>query len=115
MAGRGYVAGNDLFRNVPLLLGLDIGTTRIKALLIDRDGNRRGLAADATPFARNSDGVQMSAAALRSAVGQALDELGPDRAHVAAVGIAGMAESGTAFGRDGSALGPIIAWHDPRG
>jgi xylulokinase len=99
----------------PLLLGLDVGTTRIKALLIDRERNRRGLAAGATPFVTTADGVQMSAVALRTAVAEVLDRLGHDRAHIAAVGITGMAESGTALDQNGTALGPIIAWHDARG
>lgn len=98
-----------------LLLGLDVGTTRIKALLIDRAGRRRGFAAAATPFAAGPDGVQMSAVALRGAVRQVLGGLGQDRDRVAAVGITGMAESGTVLDQGGAPLGPIIAWHDPRG
>jgi xylulokinase len=31
------------------------------------------------------------------------------------VGIAGLGESGAPLGRDGEALAPVIAWHDPRG
>lgn len=98
-----------------MLLGLDIGTTRIKALLIDQDGQWRGFAAVATPLVTSPGVVEMSAAALRGAVGQVLSRLGPDRAHVAAVGVTGMAESGTVLDRGGAPPGRIIAWHDPRG
>jgi len=98
-----------------LLLGLDFGTTRIKALLIDRGGTRRGFAAGATPFAAGPDGVQMSVGALRDAVREVLGGLGQDRDRVVAAGVTGMAESGAALDQDGAPLGPIIAWHDPRG
>lgn len=39
--------------------------------------------------------------------------VGPDR--IRAVGVAGMAESGTVTDSDGEALGPVLPWHDRRG
>lgn len=67
-----------------------------------------------TPFAPSADGVDMEVADLErslAAVGSALGPLG-DR--VAAVGVAGIAESGAPL-RDGLPVAPIIAWHDGRG
>jgi xylulokinase len=96
-----------------LLLGLDLGTSRIKAVLMDAEGWVSRLAAVATPF----DAGEMSVAALVDAVARVIGELGAagDLAPVAAVGIAGMAESGAPLDRGGHPMAPIIAWHDPRG
>ncbi|MDQ3973616.1 MAG: FGGY family carbohydrate kinase, partial [Actinomycetota bacterium] len=99
----------------PLLLGLDVGTTGIKALLVDRSGQRQGFATAPTPFSRGPEGVQMSAEALQDGMRQVLAALGRDRQRVAGVGLAGMAESGAGLDADGRALGPILAWHDRRG
>ena len=96
-----------------MLLGLDLGTSRIKALLMDAGGRIRGSAAATTPF----DGGEMSVGALIGAVGRAIGDVGTerDRQSVAAVGIAGMAESGAPLDRDAGPMAPIIVWNDPRG
>ena len=98
-----------------LLLGLDVGTTRMKALLVDRDGEERGSAAATTPFLETASGVEMRVEALVGALGRLLGALGPDQARVAGVGVAGVAESGAGVDRSGRARGPLLAWHDPRG
>jgi xylulokinase len=97
-----------------LLLGLDIGTTRIKAVVLDAAGVEQGAASVATPFSRSAHGVDMEVADLERALAAAVRALGPDREAVAAVGIAGMAESGAPL-RGGRPIAPIIAWHDGRG
>jgi xylulokinase len=95
-----------------LLLGLDLGTSRIKALLVDGDGGEAGCTAVATPF----DGGEMTVESLIDAVGRTCQQLEPeDRQRVAAVGIAGLAESGAPLGPGGRPQAPIIAWNDPRG
>lgn len=99
----------------PLLLGLDVGSSRIKGLLIDRSGQARGMATGRTPFSSSPDGIEMTIEAFRGALARVLGDLGPDRWRVVGVGIAGMAESGTAFDAAGRPLGPVVAWHDPRG
>jgi len=98
----------------PLLLGVDIGSSRIKALLIDGDGREVGAASVRTPFATCEAGTEMTVADLVEAVSPALHHLGQERRRVAAVGIAGVAESGAPLNGD-AALAPIIAWHDRRG
>jgi sugar (pentulose or hexulose) kinase len=97
-----------------LLLGLDIGTTRIKAVVIDAAGVERGTASVATPFATSADGIDMAVADLRRALTDVIAALGSPREGVAAIGVAGMAESGAPM-RAGRPIGPIIAWHDGRG
>ncbi len=99
----------------PLLCGLDIGASRIKALLVDEDGQPSGFAATPTPFSPARGGIETTVDDLLAAVAGALAGLGPRRRRVAAVGIAGLAESGAPLDRHGTPLAPVIAWHDPRG
>jgi xylulokinase len=99
----------------PLLLGLDVGSSRIKGLLVDRSGQARSMATGWTPFSSSGDGIDMTIEVFRDTLARVLSDLGPDRGRVAGVGVAGMAESGTAFDAAGRPLGPIMAWHDPRG
>ena len=68
-----------------------------------------------TPFSSSPEGIDMTVEAFRDALARVLSDLGPDRGRVAGVGVAGMAESGTAFDAEGRPLGPVVAWHDPRG
>ncbi|HEV2071612.1 MAG TPA: FGGY family carbohydrate kinase [Acidimicrobiales bacterium] len=99
----------------PLLLGLDIGTSRCKALLLDHEGDEVGAAEAATPFVRRGDRIEMTIDALRTALERLLAGLGGRRSRVEAVGITGMAESGAPLGANGLPLAPVIAWHDSRG
>ncbi len=99
----------------PLVLGLDIGSSRIKGVLVDRDGEAVRAAAEPSPFTAAGDRTEMTVEALVDALASVVGQLGDDRAQVAAVGIAGVAESGAPLDRRGAALAPIIAWHDRRG
>ncbi len=99
----------------PLLLGLDLGTSRIKALLVDRAGTELAAASVLTPFRSQPSGIEMTVAALRDAVAEVLGRLGAAVTEVAAAGVGGLAESGAPLDRHGQPLAPIIAWHDPRG
>ncbi len=101
--------------DAPLLLGLDVGTSRIKALLVDERGAELGRAWVPTPFRTDATGTEMTHAALQSAVGEVVARLGPSIERVEAVGVAGLAESGAPVDRQGQPLASIIAWHDPRG
>lgn len=98
-----------------LLLGLDIGSSRIKGLLVDDEGREVAAAAVPTPFTQNDAGSEMTAPALLHALSEVLDRLGERRELVGGIGIAGLAESGAPLDRSGTALAPILAWHDRRG
>jgi xylulokinase len=98
-----------------LLLGLDLGTTRSKALLLDAVGTEVAVAVAPTPFEASDGRIEASAACLISAAAALVATLGTARERVAAVGIAGMAECGAPLGATGEVLAPVIAWHDPRG
>jgi xylulokinase len=97
-----------------LLLGVDVGTTRIKAVAIDAMGAGRAERAVPTPFATTTDGTEMSVPDLGRALVEVIALLGPLREEVVAVGLAGIAESGAPL-RARRPLAPIIAWHDGRG
>lgn len=98
-----------------MLLGLDIGTSQIKAVLVDSHGWEVGHAAAPTPFATVADRVEMEVDAFLDRLRRVLAELGGRRGQVAAVGVAGIAESGAPLDDAGHALAPVIAWHDGRG
>ena len=99
-----------------MLLGLDLGSTNLKASLVDRDGEVRAAAVRPTPWyaAAEPGGVETEVDALGWAVGELVATLGADRDEVAGVGLAGMAESGAPMA-EGHPLGPVLAWFDGRG
>jgi xylulokinase len=100
----------------PLLAGLDVGTSRVKAVVVDAAGREgRPAAAVTTPFVTTAGGVEAEVHDLLDAVGRAVGLLGDDRSRVAGVGVAGLAESGAPVNEQGHPLAPVIAWHDPRG
>lgn len=100
----------------PLLVGIDVGTTRIKAGVIGLDGVELGRAAVPTLWQRRPTGVDARPGDFLDAVQQALATIlatapvGP----VVAVGITSMAETAVLIGPDGSAVGPAVAWYDRR-
>ena len=98
-----------------VLLGIDVGTSRTKALLVDEQGREVASAAVATPFASREGRVEMEVDALCGRLRDVLVALGDGREQVVAVGLAGMAESGAPLDSGRTALAPVIAWHDDRG
>ena len=99
----------------PLVLGVDVGTTTTKALLLDQHGEEVARRSVPTPFSIETTGTEMTVPALKAALAALLAGLGPAAGRVMAVGVAGLAESGAPFDRHGEPLAPVIAWHDPRG
>ncbi|MCA1674255.1 MAG: hypothetical protein LC799_19385 [Actinobacteria bacterium] len=98
-----------------VLLGIDVGTSRTKAVLVDEQGREVASAAVATPFATQEGRAEMEVEALCASLRDVVVALGDGRGRVVAVGLAGMAESGAPLDRGGQALAPVIAWHDDRG
>ncbi len=105
-----------------VLVGLDVGTTNTKALVVGTDGREVADARVPTSWTERGAWVETSAAALVTgtleAVADALEaaavRLGTD-VHAVGVGITGMAECGVLLAADGSVRAPVIAWFDPRG
>jgi sugar (pentulose or hexulose) kinase len=101
----------------PLLLGLDVGTTAVKAAVIDGAGIELAYGRVPTPWRLVVGGAEIEPdALLRAALDASADALGgiPDGV-VAAVGVASMAETGVLLDAHGRPLAPAIAWHDARG
>lgn len=99
-----------------VLVGIDAGTTSVKALLMTPDGRELAVGRAATTWRQTSTGADMSpdaiTAAARSALADALSQQ-PD-ARVVGIGVASMAESGVLTDGDDHPLAPVIAWHDTR-
>jgi sugar (pentulose or hexulose) kinase len=100
-----------------LILGLDVGTSAIKAAVFDADGRDVAHTREATPWRRVDTGAELGPDALLASViaaaSVALAAAGPGR--VAGVGVASMGETGALLDRAGRPLVPSIAWHDARG
>lgn len=103
-----------------LVVGIDAGTTRIKALAVDLAGVVVAEAALPTPWTRSGAQAQMDPDELIAVVGSVLTDLTksaswPAAAHVVGIGVTSMAEAGVLIGPQGIAVAPAIAFHDPRG
>lgn len=104
-----------------LVAGLDLGSTSLKMLVTDEAGIEIGGAQVPTPWHSGPGGsTEMTAEALLDAVwtliGAAAHETAKvSAAPIAAVAIAGMAETGMVIDAAGTAVAPAMAWFDPRG
>ena len=100
----------------PLLVGVDVGTTRVKAGLIGLDGGELARAAVPTVWHPQPTGAEASPAEFAQAVRDVLATLLADApaGEILAVGITSMAETAILVGPDGQAVGPAIAWYDRR-
>jgi sugar (pentulose or hexulose) kinase len=100
---------------VTLLLGLDAGTSAIKAAVIDETGAEVAHGRAETPWQIVPSGAEIDPdALLRAALAaatQALDRAG----EVVGIGVASMAETGVLLDAHGRPTAPAIAWHDERG
>jgi sugar (pentulose or hexulose) kinase len=103
------------------LVGLDVGTTSCKAVVMTEDGHEVASGRAPTPWATTALGTQTTGEdlvasarfALADAVAAARQTTGRP-GHIAGVGVASMAESGVLLDHDGDATAPVIAWHDTR-
>lgn len=101
-------------------LGLDIGTSGVKAILIDRGGKRLGEAsARAVEPVRPQPGwSEQNPADWWSAVLEACDRLAAshpgEMAEVRGIGLSGHMHGATLLGRNDEVLRPCILWNDGR-
>jgi sugar (pentulose or hexulose) kinase len=100
----------------PLLVGVDVGTTRVKAGLISLDGAELGQAAVPTVWQQVPTGAQARpddfARAVRDVLVALLGRARPGE--ILGVGVTSMAETAVLVDSDGRALGPAVAWYDRR-
>ncbi|WP_284292373.1 FGGY family carbohydrate kinase [Luteimicrobium album] len=100
---------------VQVVVGLDFGSSSVKASAFRPDGSLVGTSRVVTPTVRTSDGVDIPVAAALEAADEAVSGLGLGPAAVAAVGVATMGEVGTVLTDGGLADLHFPAWYDMRG
>lgn len=102
---------------MPHLVGLDFGTTNIKAVVFSEDGRILSQASNPTPI--HNEGYlravhhaeemwQAAATTIGQAVGKLVDK------HIEGLAISSLAESVVPVDVDGRPLYPVIAWFDDR-
>jgi sugar (pentulose or hexulose) kinase len=100
----------------PLLVGVDVGTTRVKAGLITLDGAELTRAAAPTVWHRQPTGAEARpedfVRAVRDVLARTLADAPPGE--IIGVGVTSMAETAVLIDRDGRAVGPAVAWYDRR-
>lgn len=100
-----------------VVLGIDVGTTTLKAVAVD--GSGVVLASASAPNAWDVDDrgqvqIDMDVLADR-AIAVLADAAGQVEAPVAGIGIAGLAETGVVLDASGRPMTPGYAWYDQRG
>ena len=110
-----------------LLLGIDLGTSAVKALLTGLDGRVVGAGSAAYPILHPQPGFaeqnpddwwRAVVAAVRQALANANDDENSDENgdenHVAAIGLSGQMHGTVLLGEDGAPLTPAVIWPDQR-
>ncbi|MGI9050290.1 MAG: FGGY-family carbohydrate kinase [Rubrobacteraceae bacterium] len=98
-----------------VLLGVDVGTTNVKACAYDEEGRLLHCAKRPMPTRRlRGGGAEYEARGLERVVFEAVREVIEESGPPEAIGISSMAESGFLIGREGNPLSPAIAWFDQR-
>jgi xylulokinase len=101
----------------PVFCGVDLGSTKVKVLLLDGDGRVLWRAACRTPRISEADGVATDAETLLGSV-EALMIAAFERAELSrplvAVAVAGIGEDGVPVNEAGVALDSAIPWFDRR-
>ena len=97
-----------------MLLGIDLGTTTLKAAVLD-GGRVRGAVAVPLATRRAPGGLaEQESEAWLAALSDALAALAPHLPGVEAVGVTSQVNTHVPVGRDGRALAPAILWADTR-
>ena len=103
-----------------LLVGIDVGTTRIKALAVDLSGDVLGESEAPTPW--RYDGAcadieprLLADTAIAVAEATLTDARVAEEAVVRGIGVTGIAEAGALLDDRGEPCAPLLAWYDPRG
>ncbi len=100
-----------------VLVGVDVGTTSVKAVAVTTEGSVVGEAAVATPWRHqgpwaDADATDLASIALDVCARAATDS---GATEVTAIGVTGIAEAGVLLDRHGRPCAPVLAWFDPRG
>ena len=99
-----------------LLLGIDLGTSRCKVLLITPGGVERATVGRDTPWSPVETGAELDPDVLESTVleivADARTRAGGGR--IRALAITAIGQTGVLVGPDGRPLTPMVIWHDTR-
>jgi sugar (pentulose or hexulose) kinase len=99
-----------------VVVGVDMGTTRVKALAVDLTGAVQGEAERRTPWRHDGERAEVDPIALSTlGLTVAAEAVSTMEAEVLGIGVTGMAETGVLVDAQDRPLVPAIAWHDPRG
>lgn len=107
-----------------VLVGVDVGTTSIKALAVTPAGTIVGEASAPTPWRHQGPWADADARELADAAiavcATAAESVqgssgGPAAVRVLGIGVTGIAESGALVDVAGQPCAPVLAWFDPRG
>jgi xylulokinase len=103
-----------------LFLGLDAGTSAVKAILVDRDQRVVAQASRSYPISRPEPGWSEQdprhwIAAVEDAITALRDEQPAAVGAVEAIGLSGQMHSAVLLGADMAVLRPVMLWNDARG
>jgi sugar (pentulose or hexulose) kinase len=105
--------------STPYVVGVDVGSTYVKAVLVEPGGAEVATARLPTPWRGVAPGrTEVAARTLFDTVTGVLTDLlgqGEHGGPVVAIGVSGMAEAGALLDAADRACGPVIAWFDQRG
>lgn len=109
------VPGRDQ-SNDPVTIGIDIGTTSIRAIAFDTAGRKLAVGARPTPTRRLETGGEYDPEEIWSCALGALSEVGSilDGRHVAGIAVASIGESVVLLDEGLRPLAPFIVWSDRR-
>jgi sugar (pentulose or hexulose) kinase len=100
----------------PLLVGVDVGTTRVKGGVVALDGKELALAKVPTGWRTTATGAEARPedflTAVHSVLTTSLAQAPPGP--IAGVGVASMAETAILLDADARPIGPAVAWYDRR-
>ncbi|MEA3336891.1 MAG: xylulokinase [Chloroflexota bacterium] len=102
-----------------LLIGIDLGTSSLKTVVIDSDGRLLARAAHEYPIDSTRPGwaeqdPESWLAATVATIRQALDLSGIPAAHIAGIGLSGQMHGTVCLDESGQVLRPAIIWADQR-
>ena len=99
-----------------ILIGVDIGTSNIKAVATDTNLKILTEYSEVTPFTHEKNFSEIDARKLAQTVISVASKAAQDAdGVVAAIAFTGFSETGFLLDEVGNPLAPGLAWHDPRG
>lgn len=110
-------------KSAPFYIGIDLGTSYTKALLVNGEGEHIAIASSPTLWSNSRPGavegiadefLEGALTAIREAIGIGEAKL-KRNITVEGIGITGLAESGVVVDSHGTVTTPVIAWYDERG